>query len=225
MSSLVEKRLNTNFDSEGDAAIGYQTDETVQYEDAAPETELLPAAKREKLVGDYVNELQQKRDFEDSAEEFQSKLKERAKESFLFGAFVDKAGKMIGVLNVYDKKDDPDGAGWNLVSPRNGRVADEKIVEKWENSPPLPSLGPSDVLSTETLCCADGTAYNVIVLKGEDNYVVTDTEGNLYLPLDEIVEHTKVEYAKKLDEAREKVNEAMQHIETEENEKVPALVG
>ena len=70
------------------------------------------------------------------------------------------------------------------------------------------------------LCCTDGTAYNVIVLKGEDNYVVTDTEGNLYLPLDEIVE-----YAKKLDEAREKVNEAMQHIETEENEKVPALVG
>ena len=100
MSSLVEKRPNTNFDSEGDAAIGYQTDETVQYEDAAPETELLPAAKREKLVGDYVNELQQKRDFEDSAEEFQSKLKERAKESFLFGAFVDKAGKMIGVLKV-----------------------------------------------------------------------------------------------------------------------------
>lgn len=220
MSSLVEKRLNTNFDSEGDAAIGYQTDETVQYEDAAPETELLPAAKREKLVGDYVNELQQKRDFEDSAEEFQSKLEERAKESFLFGAFVDKAGKMIGVLNVYDKKDDPDGAGWNLVSPRNGRVADEKIVEKWENSPPPPPLGPSDVLSTETLCCTDGTAYNVIVLKGEDNYVVTDTKGNLYLPLDEIVE-----YAKKLDEAREKVNEAMQHIETEENEKVPALVG
>lgn len=220
MSSLVEKRPNTNFDSEGDAAIGYQTDETVQYEDSAPETELLPAAKREKLVGDYVNELQQKRGFEDGAEEFQSKLKERAEESFLFGAFVDKAGKMIGVLNVYDKKDDPDGAGWNLVSPRNGRVADEKIVEKWENSPPPPPLGPSDVLATETLRCADGTAYNVIVLKGEDNYVVTDTEGNLYLPLDEIVE-----YAKKLDEAREKVNEAMQHIETEEKEKVPALVG
>lgn len=218
MSSLVEKRPNTNFDSEGDAAIGYQADETVQYEDTARGTELLPAAKREKLVGDYVNELQQKRGFEDSAEKFQSKLKERAKESFLFGAFVDKDGRMIGVLNVYDKKDDPGGAGWNLVSPRNGQVADKKIVEKWNNSPPPPPLGPSDVLSAETLQCADGTAYNVIVLRGEDNYVVADTEGNLYLPLDEVVD-----YAKKMDEAREKVNEAMQHIETEE--KVPALAG
>ena len=42
-------------------------------------------------------------------------------------------------------------------------------------------------MSIETLNCKSGTTYEVISLKDERGFVVTDSSGNLYLPLESVM--------------------------------------
>ena len=62
-----------------------------------------------------------------------------------------------------------------------------------------PPLGPNDVASIETLNCEGGTTYEIISLKDERGFVVTDSSGSLYLPLDAVM--SRIDDYKNIDAA------------------------
>lgn len=111
---------------------------------------------------------------------------------FSFGQFVAKDGSIVEVRNDGSRKDEPDGSGWCITRTREGDdgsvlIGADAVVSKQTNTLLPPPLGPNDVASIETLNCEGGTTYEVISLKDERGFVVTDSSGSLYLPLDTVM--------------------------------------
>ena len=123
---------------------------------------------------------------------------------FSFGQFVAKDGSIVEVRNDGSRKDEPDGSGWCITRTREGDdgsvlIGADAVVSKQTNTLLPPPLGPNDVASIETLNCESGTTYEVISLKDERGFVVTDSSGSLYLPLDAVM--SRIDDYKNIDAA------------------------
>ena len=163
------------------------------YAETIASTELLSRERQNSLTLDYADVLRQNGTLDHHIEAFAVYIAERETTGeslgFSFGQFVAKDGSIVEVRNDGSRKDEPDGSGWCITRTREGDdgsvlIGADAVVSKQTNTLLPPPLGPNDVASIETLNCEGGTTYEVISLKDERGFVVTDSSGSLYLPLD-----------------------------------------
>ena len=178
------------------------------YAEALASTELLSRERQNSLTLDCAYILQQRGTLDRRIEAFNAYTADRetAGESlgFSFGQFVAKDGSIVEVRNDGSRKDEPDGSGWCITRTREGddgsvRIGVDTVVSKQTNTLLPPPLGPNDVASIETLNCEGGTTYEIISLKDERGFVVTDSSGSLYLPLDTVM--SRIDDYKNIDAA------------------------
>ena len=178
------------------------------YAEAIASTELLSRERQNSLTLDYADVLRQNGTLDHHIEAFAAYIdgRETTGESlgFSFGQFVAKDGSIVEVRNDGSRKDEPDGSGWCITRTREGddgsvRIGVDTVVSKQTNTLLPPPLGPNDVASIETLNCEGGTTYEIISLKDERGFVVTDSSGSLYLPLDTVM--SRIDDYKNIDAA------------------------
>ena len=171
-------------------------------------TELLSRERQNSLTLDYADVLRQNGTLDHHIEAFAVYIAERETTGeslgFSFGQFVAKDGSIVEVRNDGSRKDEPDGSGWCITRTRKGddgsvRIGVDTVVSKQTNTLLPPPLGPNDVASIETLNCEGGTTYEIISLKDERGFVVTDSSGSLYLPLDTVM--SRIDDYKNIDAA------------------------
>ena len=178
------------------------------YAEAIASTELLSRERQNSLTLDYADVLRQNGTLDHHIEAFAVYIAERETTGeslgFSFGQFVAKDGSIVEVRNDGSRKDEPDGSGWCITRTRKGddgsvRIGVDTVVSKQTNTLLPPPLGPNDVASIETLNCEGGTTYEIISLKDERGFVVTDSSGSLYLPLDAVM--SRIDDYKNIDAA------------------------
>ena len=178
------------------------------YAEAIASTELLSRERQNSLTLDYADVLRQNGTLDHHIEAFAVYIAERETTGeslgFSFGQFVAKDGSIVEVRNDGSRKDEPDGSGWCITRTREGDdgsvlIGADAVVSKQTNTLLPPPLGPNDVASIETLNCEGGTTYEVISLKDERGFVVTDSSGSLYLPLDTVM--SRIDDYKNIDAA------------------------
>lgn len=178
------------------------------YAEAIASTELLSRERQNSLTLDYADVLRQNGTLDHHIEAFAVYIAERETTGeslgFSFGQFVAKDGSIVEVRNDGSRKDEPDGSGWCITRTRKGddgsvRIGVDTVVSKQTNTLLPPPLGPNDVASIETLNCEGGTTYEIISLKDERGFVVTDSSGSLYLPLDTVM--SRIDDYKNIDAA------------------------
>ena len=178
------------------------------YAEAIASTELLSRERQNSLTLDYADVLRQNGTLNHHIEAFAVYIAERETTGeslgFSFGQFVAKDGSIVEVRNDGSRKDEPDGSGWCITRTREGddgsvRIGVDTVVSKQTNTLLPPPLGPNDVASIETLNCEGGTTYEIISLKDERGFVVTDSSGSLYLPLDTVM--SRIDDYKNIDAA------------------------
>ena len=178
------------------------------YAEAIASTELLSRERQNSLTLDYADVLRQNGTLDHHIEAFAVYIAERETTGeslgFSFGQFVAKDGSIVEVRNDGSRKDEPDGSGWCITRTREGddgsvRIGVDTVVSKQTNTLLPPPLGPNDVASIETLNCEGGTTYEIISLKDERGFVVTDSSGSLYLPLDAVM--SRIDDYKNIDAA------------------------
>ena len=178
------------------------------YAEIIASTELLSRERQNSLTLDYADVLRQNGTLDHHIEAFAAYIdgRETTGESlgFSFGQFVAKDGSIVEVRNDGSRKDEPDGSGWCITRTREGddgsvRIGVDTVVSKQTNTLLPPPLGPNDVASIETLNCEGGTTYEIISLKDERGFVVTDSSGSLYLPLDTVM--SRIDDYKNIDAA------------------------
>ena len=178
------------------------------YAEAIASTELLSRERQNSLTLDYADVLRQNGTLDHHIEAFAVYIAERETTGeslgFSFGQFVAKDGSIVEVRNDGSRKDEPDGSGWCITRTRKGddgsvRIGLDTVVSKQANTLLPPPLGPNDVASIETLNCEGGTTYEIISLKDERGFVVTDSSGSLYLPLDTVM--SRIDDYKNIDAA------------------------
>ena len=178
------------------------------YAEAIASTELLSRERQNSLTLDYADVLRQNGTLDHHIEAFAVYIAERETTGeslgFSFGQFVAKDGSIVEVRNDGSRKDEPDGSGWCITRTRKGddgsvRIGVDTVVSKQANTLLPPPLGPNDVASIETLNCEGGTTYEIISLKDERGFVVTDSSGSLYLPLDTVM--SRIDDYKNIDAA------------------------
>ena len=178
------------------------------YAEALASTELLSRERQNSLTLDYADVLRQNGTLDHHIEAFAVYIAERETTGeslgFSFGQFVAKDGSIVEVRNDGSRKDEPDGSGWCITRTREGddgsvRIGVDTVVSKQTNTLLPPPLGPNDVASIETLNCEGGTTYEIISLKDERGFVVTDSSGSLYLPLDTVM--SRIDDYKNIDAA------------------------
>lgn len=178
------------------------------YAETIASAELLSRERQNSLTLDYADVLRQNGTLDHHIEAFAAYIdgRETTGESlgFSFGQFVAKDGSIVEVRNDGSRKDEPDGSGWCITRTREGddgsvRIGVDTVVSKQTNILLPPPLGPNDVASIETLNCESGTTYEVISLKDERGFVVTDSSGSLYLPLDAVM--SRIDDYKNIDAA------------------------
>ena len=178
------------------------------YAEAIASTELLSRERQNSLTLDYADVLRQNGTLDHHIEAFAVYIAERETTGeslgFSFGQFVAKDGSIVEVRNDGSRKDEPDGSGWCITRTREGddgsvRIGVDTVVSKQTNTLLPPPLGPNDVASIETLNCEGGTTYEIISLKDERGFVVTDSSGSLYLPLDTVM--SRIDDYKNIDAA------------------------
>lgn len=166
------------------------------YAETIASTELLSRERQNSLTLDYADVLRQNGTLDHHIEAFAAYIdgRETTGESlgFSFGRFVAKDSGIVEVRNDGNRKDEPDGSGWCITRTREGDdgsvlIGTDPVVSKQTNTLLPPPLGVSDVASIETLNCESGTTYEVISLKDERGFIVTDSSGNLYLPLESVM--------------------------------------
>ena len=197
-SSLENLFSNDSILEEGDDA----------YAETMSSTELLSRKQQDNLTLDCAYILRQRGTLNRHIEAFNAYTAdhETTGESlgFSFGQFVAKDGSIVEVRNDGSRKDEPDGSGWCITCTREGddgsvRIGVDTVVSKQTNTLLPPPLGPNDVASIETLNCEGGTTYEIISLKDERGFVVTDSSGSLYLPLDTVM--SRIDDYKNIDAA------------------------
>ena len=185
-SSLENLFSNDSILEEGDDA----------YAETMSSTELLSRKKQDNLTLDCAYVLQQRGTLDRRIEAFNAYTADRETTGeslgFSFGRFVAKDSSIVEVRNDGNRKDEPDGSGWCITYIREGDdgsvlIGADTVISKQTNTLLPPPLGVSDVASIETLNCKSGTTYEVISLKDERGFVVTDSSGSLYLPLDAVM--------------------------------------
>lgn len=178
------------------------------YAETMASTELLPRERQNSLTLDYADVLRQSGTLDHHIEVSAAYIAERETTGeslgFSFGQFVAKDGSIVEVRNDGSRKDEPDGSGWCITCTREGddgsvRIGVDTVVSKQTNTLLPPPLGPNDVASIETLNCEGGTTYEIISLKDERGFVVTDSSGSLYLPLDTVM--SRIDDYKNIDAA------------------------
>ena len=178
------------------------------YAETIASTELLSRERQNSLTLDYADVLRQNGTLDHHIEAFAAYIdgRETTGESlgFSFGQFVAKDGSIVEVRNDGSRKDEPDGSGWCITRTREGDdgsvlIGADAVVSKQTNTLLPPPLGPNDVASIETLNCEGGTTYEIISLKDERGFVVTDSSGSLYLPLDAVM--SRIDDYKNIDAA------------------------
>ena len=178
------------------------------YAETMASTELLPRERQNSLTLDYADVLRQSGTLDHHIEVSAAYIAERETTGeslgFSFGQFVAKDGSIVEVRNDGSRKDEPDGSGWCITRTREGddgsvRIGVDTVVSKQTNTLLPPPLGPNDVASIETLNCEGGTTYEIISLKDERGFVVTDSSGSLYLPLDTVM--SRIDDYKNIDAA------------------------
>ncbi len=178
------------------------------YAETIASTELLSRERQNSLTLDYADVLRQNGTLNHHIEAFAVYIAERETTGeslgFSFGQFVAKDGSIVEVRNDGSRKDEPDGSGWCITRTREGddgsvRIGVDTVVSKQTNTLLPPPLGPNDVASIETLNCEGGTTYEIISLKDERGFVVTDSSGSLYLPLDTVM--SRIDDYKNIDAA------------------------
>lgn len=178
------------------------------YAEAIASTELLSRERQNSLTLDYADVLRQNGTLDHHIEAFAVYIAERETTGeslgFSFGQFVAKDGSIVEVRNDGSRKDESDGSGWCITRTREGddgsvRIGVDTVVSKQTNTLLPPPLGPNDVASIETLNCEGGTTYEIISLKDERGFVVTDSSGSLYLPLDTVM--SRIDDYKNIDAA------------------------
>ena len=178
------------------------------YAETMASTELLSRERQNSLTLDYADVLRQNGTLNHHIEAFAVYIAERETTGeslgFSFGQFVAKDGSIVEVRNDGSRKDEPDGSGWCITRTREGddgsvRIGVDTVVSKQTNTLLPPPLGPNDVASIETLNCEGGTTYEIISLKDERGFVVTDSSGSLYLPLDTVM--SRIDDYKNIDAA------------------------
>ena len=178
------------------------------YAEAIASTELLSRERQNSLTLDYADVLRQNGTLDHHIEAFAVYIAERETTGeslgFSFAQFVAKDGSIVEVRNDGSRKDEPDGSGWCITRTREGddgsvRIGVDTVVSKQTNTLLPPPLGPNDVASIETLNCEGGTTYEIISLKDERGFVVTDSSGSLYLPLDTVM--SRIDDYKNIDAA------------------------
>ena len=178
------------------------------YAETIASTELLSRERQNSLTLDYADVLRQNGTLDHHIEAFAVYIAERETTGeslgFSFGQFVAKDGSIVEVRNDGSRKDEPDGSGWCITRTREGddgsvRIGVDTVVSKQTNTLLPPPLGPNDVASIETLNCEGGTTYEIISLKDERGFVVTDSSGSLYLPLDTVM--SRIDDYKNIDAA------------------------
>ena len=197
-SSLENLFSNDSILEEGDDA----------YAETMSSTELLSRKQQDNLTLDCAYILQQRGTLDRRIEAFNAYTADRetAGESlgFSFGRFVAKDSSIVEVRNDGNRKDEPDGSGWCITYIREGDdgsvlIGADTVISKQTNTLLPPPLGVSDVASIETLNCKSGTTYEVISLKDERGFIVTDSSGNLYLPLESVM--SRIDDYKNIDAA------------------------
>lgn len=178
------------------------------YAETIASTELLSRERQNSLTLDCADVLRQNGTLDHHIEAFAAYIdgRETTGESlgFSFGQFVAKDGSIVEVRNDGSRKDEPDGSGWCITRTREGDdgsvlIGADTVVSKQTNTLLPPPLGPNDVASIETLNCEGGTTYEIISLKDERGFVVTDSSGSLYLPLDAVM--SRIDDYKNIDAA------------------------
>ena len=178
------------------------------YAETIASTELLSRERQNSLTLDYADVLRQNGTLDHHIEAFAVYIAERETTGeslgFSFGQFVAKDGSIVEVRNDGSRKDEPDGSGWCITRTREGDdgsvlIGADAVVSKQTNTLLPPPLGPNDVASIETLNCEGGTTYEIISLKDERGFVVTDSSGSLYLPLDAVM--SRIDDYKNIDAA------------------------
>ena len=178
------------------------------YAEAIASTELLSRERQNSLTLDYADVLRQNGTLDHHIEAFAAYIdgRETTGESlgFSFGQFVAKDGSIVEVRNDGSRKDEPDGSGWSITRTRESDdgsvlIGADAVLSKQTNTLLPPPLGPNDVASIETLNCEGGTTYEIISLKDERGFVVTDSSGSLYLPLDAVM--SRIDDYKNIDAA------------------------
>ena len=197
-SSLENLFSNDSILEEGDDA----------YAETIVSTELLSRERQNSLTLDCAETLQQNGTLKHHIEAFAAYIDgcETTGESlgFSFGQFVAKDGSIVEVRNDGSRKDEPDGSGWCITRTREGDdglvlIGTDPVVSKQTNTLLPPPLGPNDVASIETLNCESGATYEIISLKDERGFIVTDSSGSLYLPLDTVM--SRIDDYKNIDAA------------------------
>ena len=185
-SSLENLFSNDSILEEGDDA----------YAETMSSTELLSRKQQDNLTLDCAYILQQRGTLDRHIEAFNAYTADRETTGeslgFSFGRFVAKDSSIVEVRNDGNRKDEPDGSGWCITYIREGDdgsvlIGADTVISKHTNTLLPPPLGVSDVASIETLNCKSGTTYEVISLKDERGFIVTDSSGNLYLPLESVM--------------------------------------
>ena len=185
-SSLENLFSNDSILEEGDDA----------YAETMSSTELLSRKQQDNLTLDCAYILQQRGTLDRRIKAFNAYTADRETTGeslgFSFGRFVAKDSGIVEVRNDGSRKDEPDGSGWCITRTREGDdrsvlIGTDPVVSKQTNTLLPPPLGPNDVASIETLNCEGGTTYEIISLKDERGFVVTDSSGSLYLPLDAVM--------------------------------------
>jgi hypothetical protein len=178
------------------------------YAETMASTELLPRERQNSLTLDYADVLRQSGTLDHHIEVSAAYIAERetAGESlgFSFGQFVAKDGSIVEVRNDGSRKDEPDGSGWSITRTRESDdgsvlIGADAVLSKQTNTLLPPPLGPNDVASIETLNCESGATYEIISLKDERGFIVTDSSGSLYLPLDTVM--SRIDDYKNIDAA------------------------
>lgn len=185
-SSLENPFSNDSISGEGDDA----------HAETMSSTELLSRKRQDNLTLDHAYVLRQRDVLDRYIEAFNAYTADRETTGeslgFSFGRFVAKDSGIVEVRNDGNRKDEPDGSGWCITRTREGDdgsvlIGTDPVVSKQTNTLLPPPLGVSDVASIETLNCESGTTYEVISLKDERGFIVTDSSGNLYLPLESVM--------------------------------------
>jgi len=185
-SSLENLFSNDSILEEGDDA----------YAETIVSTELLSRERQNSLTLDCAETLQQNGTLKHHIEAFAAYITERETTGeslgFSFGQFVAKDGSIVEVRNDGSRKDEPDGSGWSITRTRESDdgsvlIGADAVLSKQTNTLLPPPLGPNDVASIETLNCESGATYEIISLKDERGFIVTDSSGSLYLPLDTVM--------------------------------------
>lgn len=178
------------------------------YAETIASTELLSRERQNSLTLDCADVLRQNGTLDHHIEAFAVYIAERETTGeslgFSFGQFVAKDGSIVEVRNDGSRKDEPDGSGWCITRTREGddgsvRIGVDTVVSKQTNTLLPPPLGPNDVASIETLNCESGATYEIISLKDERGFIVTDSSGSLYLPLDTVM--SRIDDYKNIDAA------------------------